>query len=396
MIRCSRVAVLSCFLALLAAGCGPHASPEPSTGGALAMPAGGNGAVVFDPQSPMLERITRVPVRVMDLPTDEVIAAGKIEANPMHLSKLVMPVTGRIGKVLVALGESVRAGQPLFTVQSPDADAATQAYVSAQAALTQAVSAQTKAQADDDRESDLFAHNAVARKDVLATESALVQAKAAADQARAILEQATRRVKVLGLTPGDFQQEVVVTSPLSGKVLELTVVPGEYRTDQTVPVVTVADLSTVWVTSQVPESYIRFVQAGEHVAISLIAYPDETFEGTVSRIADTVDPQTRTVKVQAELDNRSSRFRPEMYGSIHHIESVAPVPVVPSGAVVQGDGRTLVYVESSPGHFDQREVTLGKPSGAVIRVLHGLTAGERVVADGTMLVKGMAGKRVGA
>ena len=148
MIRCSRVAVLSCFLALLAAGCGPHASPEPSTGGALAMPAGGNGAVVFDPQSPMLERITRVPVRVMDLPTDEVIAAGKIEANPMHLSKLVMPVTGRIGKVLVALGESVRAGQPLFTVQSPDADAATQAYVSAQAALTQAVSAQTKAQAN--------------------------------------------------------------------------------------------------------------------------------------------------------------------------------------------------------------------------------------------------------
>jgi len=136
---------------------------------------------------------------------------------------------------------------------------------------------------------------------------------------------------VLGLSPRDFKQQVTVRSPLSGKVLDLSVVTGEYRNDTSAPVMTIADLSTVWVSSQVPETYIRFIQPHEKVEISLVAYPDETFEGRVLQIADTVDPQTRTVKVHAELDNRNGRFRPEMFGSIHHIESTTRMPVVPAG-----------------------------------------------------------------
>lgn len=361
----------------------------------LEAPDNASGAVTLDPQSPMLDHIKCVAVEVRSLPTDEIVAAGKIEANPNRLAKIVLPVTGRIGKVLVSTGAAVSAGQPLFTVQSPDADAATSAYLSARAAVSQAQSALGKAQADADRESDLFTHNAVARKEVLAAESALAQSKGAAEQADAALEQAKRRLHVLGLTPGDFQQEVVVTSPLSGKVLDLGVVPGEYRTDQTVAVATIADLSSVWVTSQVPESYIRFVQLGEHVDISLVAYPGETFEGRVSRISDTLDPQTRTVKVQAEVNNRSGRFRPEMFGTIHHVESVAPITVVPAAAVVQSEGRPLVYVEATRGKFVPREIALGKPAGDVIGVTRGLSEGERVVADGTMLLKGLA-RRAGA
>ena len=114
---------------------------------------------------------------------------------------------------------------------------------------------------------------------------------------------------------------------------------------------TIADLSTVWVTSQVPETYIRFVQVGERVEINLVAYPGETFDGRVSRIADTVDPQTRTVKVQAEMGNPQGRFRPEMFGSIHHIESTAMMTVIPFGAVVQDGNRTVVFVERAPGAF---------------------------------------------
>jgi cobalt-zinc-cadmium efflux system membrane fusion protein len=355
-----------------------------------------SGAVVFEPDSPLLKEIVRASVREQQLPSDEIVAPGKIEANPTRLSKIVPPVTGRIGKVFVSIGDTVRAGQPLFTIQSPDADAATSAYLSAQAALTQAQATSGKAQADFDRETDLFAHDAVAKKDVLAADSALSQAKAGADQARASLEQTRRHLGVLGLKEGDFRQDVVVSAPFGGKVLDVALVAGEYRTDQTLPAVTVADLSSVWVTSQVPESYIRFVQIGERVEISLIAYPGETFEGRVSRIADTVDPQTRTVKVQAEVDNRSGRFRPEMYGSIHHVGSIVAMPVVPPGAVVQSDGRTMVYVETAPGRFAPREITVGAPAGDVVRVTRGLSAGERIVVDGTMLVKGLAGRRAGA
>src|SRR4029077_8837377 len=130
---------------------------------------------------------------------------------------------------------------------------------------------------------------------------------------------------------------------------ELSVVPGEYRNDTSAPVMTIADLSSVWVSSQVPETYIRFIQPHEKVEIRLVAYPDETFEGRVAQIADTVDPQTRTVKVHAEMDNSRGRFRPEMFGSIHHIESTMRMPVVPAGGGIEGGGGGGGFVESAPG-----------------------------------------------
>src|SRR5262249_51896343 len=124
--------------------------------------------------------------------------------------------------------------------------------------------------------------------------------------------------------------------------------------------------------------------------ISLVAYPGETFEGRVMRIADTVDPQTRTVKVRAEMDNTSAHFRPEMFGSVHHIDSMEPTPILPVGAVIQGGGQRVVFVEVGPGRFQQTEVTVGKRKGDVVPLLNGVQAGERVVVDGAMLLKGLA------
>jgi len=347
------------------------------------------GVVVIDPQSPMLRQLRRETAVTRELPTDEVVAPGKIEANPNRVAKVALPVTGRVRSVLVGTGDAVVKDQPLLTIQSPDADAAISGFLSAQAAVTQMRAGLGKAQGDFDRASDLFEHNAVAKKDVLGAESALAQAKAGLEQAQAALRQLERRLAVLGLVPGEFNQEVVVRAPLSGKVLDLSVVPGEFRNDTSASVMTIADLSTVWVTSQVPESYIRFVQPGERVEIGLIAYPGETFQGRVLRIADTVEPQTRTVKVQAEMDNRNARFRPEMYGSIHHVESVARMRVVPFAAVFEDGSRTAVFVERAPGQLEERTVAIGKRAGDVVRIVSGVKSGESVVTDGVMLLKGL-------
>jgi membrane fusion protein, heavy metal efflux system len=376
--------VVFAFGASIACG-GRAAAPADPPRSASAAP----GTVVLPSGSPMLQQIHRDDVRMADLPTDEVISPGKVEANPNRVSKVLLPVAGRVASVLVKTGDAVRKGQPLLTIESPDADSAMSTYLSSQASVTQSRAALGKAQADFDRASDLFEHNAVANKDVITAESALAQAKAALEQAQAARDQAQRRLDVLGLHPGDSQQQVVVRSPLAGKVLDLSVVSGEYRNDTTAPVMTVADLSTVWVSSQVPESYIRFVQAGEQVEITLVAYPGESFHGRVSRIADTVDPQTRSVKVQAELDNRDGRLRPEMYGSIHHIESTAQTMVVPVSAVVQSDSHSVVFVETAPGRFEQRGVTLGKRAGDVVRVVSGVKPGDRIATDGVMLLEGL-------
>jgi len=371
--------------ACLAAACGGHVAATTD-----AAPAPPSGVVVLSPDSPMLGQIKCAAVQVADLPTDEVVAPGKIEANPNRVSKVVLPVAGRIASVLVKIGDAVVRDQPLVTILSPDADSAMSASVTAQSSVTQAEAALNKAQADFDRAADLFDHNAIAKKDVLTADNALAQARAAVEQAHAAREQALGRLTVLGLRPGDFQQKVVVRSPLAGKVLELSVVPGEYRNDTSASVMTIADLATVWVTSQVPESYIRFVQIGEEVDIRLVAYPGQVFKGRVSRIADVVDPQSRTVKVHAEMENRGGRFRPEMYGSIHHIESMAKTPVVPVAAVVENnDGRSLVFVETMRGRFEPRPVSIGNRAGDVVRVTRGVMPGDRVVVDGVMLLKGL-------
>jgi cobalt-zinc-cadmium efflux system membrane fusion protein len=287
----------------------------------------------------------------------------------------------------VKLGDSVKRGDALLTLESPDADAGVSAYLQAQAAITQATANLNKAQSDYDRSADLFEHNAVAKKDVLTAENALAQTTAALEQAQAAQEQAGRKLSLIGLKPGTFGQKVTVTAPISGKILEMGLAAGEYRNDTNAPLMTIADLSTVWVASDVPESAIRFIQPGERIDVELTAYPGETFHGRVTRIADVVDPQTRTIKVRAEMDNAHGKLRPEMYGTIRLTDSMRTLPVVPAGAVLQGDGKTSVWVERAPGRFQPVEVKVGERAGNMLPVLSGLPAGTRIVADGAMLLR---------
>jgi cobalt-zinc-cadmium efflux system membrane fusion protein len=375
------------FAALLLAAC---SKKEEDSAKAAAPPAearAADGSVSIPSDSPKLAEIHVAPVATSSVPFDEVVSPGKIETNPNLVSRVALPLAGRVSAVLVKLGDSVKRGDPVLTLESPDADAAASACLQAQAALTQARANQNKAQSDYDRAKDLFEHNAVAQKDVLTAENAQAQANAAMEQAQAGVQQADRKAQLLGLKPGVFGQRVTVPAPISGKVLEMSVAAGEYRNDTNAPIMTIADLSTVWVASDVPESAIRFIQTGERIDVELTAYPGETFHGRVTRIADTVDPQTRTIKVRAEMDNSSGKLRPEMYGTIRHTDSIRTLPVVPVGAVVQADGKSSVWVEQAPGRFRPVEVKTGERYGDLLPVLSGVQSGTRVVIDGAMLLR---------
>jgi cobalt-zinc-cadmium efflux system membrane fusion protein len=304
---------------------------------------------------------------------------------------------------MVRLGDSVTAGQPLLAVESPDADAARAAYTQsiaamgqASAALAQAKSVLVKAQADYDRATDLLEHDAIPQKDLLNAKAVLEQAKAAVDAAsagvevaKATREQARQRLTLLGLKENDANRRVVVRSPVSGKVLELSVVAGEYRNDTAAPLLTIADLHTVLVTSDVPENALRLIKVGEPVDMTLDAYPGESFRGRVARLSDTLDPKTRTIKAMIELDNARGRLRPEMFARIRLSEAVREMPVLPVGAIIQGEGRNVVYVELSKGRFEERQVEIGSRVGDAVAVLSGVNPGERVVVDGVMLLRSL-------
>ena len=212
--------------------------------------------------------------------------------------------------------------------------------------------------------------------------------RAALETSRAALHQAKRKLELLDLKLSSNSRQVIqVRAPISGKVLEINVAPGEYRNDTGTPLMTIADLSRVWIASDVPESAIRLIHVGERVTITMVAYPGEEFEGRVARIADVLDPQTRTVKVFVDMANPRGRFRPEMFATIRHAGDSRPTPVLPVAAVVQEYGHPIVFLERTPGHFVRREVVLGPRTGDVMPVVSGLQAGERVVVDGGVLLK---------
>jgi cobalt-zinc-cadmium efflux system membrane fusion protein len=367
------------------AGC----SRPPQTANSPSPPSSGpSDHVALPADSPKLRQIRVAVAEAAEVPLDEVIAPGKIDINPNRVSRVVLPVAGRITAVQVKLGDSVTEGQPLVSLESPEAEAALSSCQQADALQAQARAALVKAQADSDRVTDLYAHSATAKKEVVNAEAALAHARAALAEAAAASTQARRRLSILGLTPCESGQPVVVRAPLPGKVLELSVAPGEYRNDMNAPLMTIADLSTVWVTSDVPESSIRLITPGERVRIELVAYPGEVFHGRVMRIADTVEPQTRIVKVQAELDNRHGRFRPEMFAKIRHAHGARTVPLIPASAVIHTETGPSAFLERAPGQFELVTLRTGNPRDGRIPVLEGLRPGDRVVVEGAVLLRG--------
>jgi membrane fusion protein, heavy metal efflux system len=349
-------------------------------------PPSARGQVRFAAGSPQLAHIRTEAVVIATVPVGSVTAPGKVEANANRLAHVVLPVAGRVSTVLVRIGDLVEQGQPVLTVESADVDAAVAAFQQSQAGLTQARSLLTKAQADLDRAKDLFEHGAVPQKEVLHAQTLTVQAQAGVEQAEAVQEQSRRRLELLGVKAGSFGQRVTIHAPISGKVLEMSVVNGEFRNDLSAPLMTIADLSSVWITSDVPETAIRLVKRGEPVKIDLAAHPRETFRGRVTMIGDTVDPQTRTVKVRAEIQNADGRLKPEMFGSMQLVEQTEERPTVPASSIVATDGATMLWKETAPGTFERVAVTTGPQTGNRVAILRGVGAADRIVVDGVMLL----------
>ena len=380
----SIVSVLLVLTACLVVGCG-RGDGVAATAPGPASPAA--GVVIVPPESPQSRQLRVAPVELAEVSTDEIVAPGRVIANPNRIARVLLPAPGRILEVLAGLGSTVERGQSLLTLESPDADGAISGYRQAEAGERQAAAALTKVEADLERARDLYGVRAIAQKDLLSAENDLAQARGAADVAHAAREQAERKLDLLGLKPTDSRQRLVVRAPIDGKVLEISVAPGEYRTDTAAPLMTVADLSTVWIASDVPESSVRLIHVGDPVSIGLLAYPGETFVGRVARIADGLDPQTRTLKVYVELSNAQGRLRPEMFGTVRHAGAPRKMPVLPPGAIVQEYGRSTVFAERAPGQYERRQVTVGAPVSDRLPVLSGVQAGDRVVVDGAVLLK---------
>jgi cobalt-zinc-cadmium efflux system membrane fusion protein len=273
----------------------------------------------------------------------------------------------------VRFGATVKKNDPLLALDSPDLVAAQTDYLKARSALAQT-------QRTLVRQRDLQQHGIGAQKE-------LEQAQTDQELAKGELERAAVRLKLLGSDPGQLGQPLVVRSPIDGRVVESAVAAGEFHNDQNAVLMTIADLTTVWVTASVQEKDIRRVKPGEVTNAAFAAYPGESFPGRVLFVGDLLDPDTRTIKVRIAFENDDARLKPGMFATVTFTATAQPEIVVDTTALVLIGDKTYVFVEVGPWTFMRRPVQTGQTQGNVAVVTKGLQEGERVVMQNAVLLQ---------
>ncbi|MGX9695741.1 efflux RND transporter periplasmic adaptor subunit [Janthinobacterium lividum] len=330
-----------------------------------------DGSIAVDKMSPLRQRLQVAAVQEQEIAT-QTDAPGSIEAMPEKLVKITPPLAGRITRLQRTLGDSVKAGDPLFTLDSAELSAAYADDSKAKSALLQA-------RQELERQKTLFEAEIAARKEYEAAQAAFAQAGSDAQASADKLAQ-------YGAGARGSRRDYVLRSPIAGTVIAMEGAQGGYWNDINAPVMTVADLSTVWLSANVAERDLAQVAVGQKTSITVDAWPGKTFEGKVAYVGAVLDPETRTVKVRVAIDNRAGAFKPGMFAHAGFAGASRRALLVPAAAVLQSGPSTRVMVERSPLVFSPRTVEVGASHGGQVEIISGLRAGERIVVkEGVLL-----------
>ncbi len=317
--------------------------------------------------------------------TQELSLAGKIAYGEDRYSRISSPLQGRVLEVRVRLGERVQAGSVLLVLDSQEIAQAYSEYVKEDSDLQYATRARELAK-------DLYESKALPLKDLKQAENELIKARAEFRRAKERL--LSLRVPAQELEKPLERQKITsrfeMKSPLTGIVVERNVTPGQsIGGDSGQVVFTVADLDMLQVVADVYERDLALVKEGQFAKVSVEAYPDGSFPATVATIGDVVDPTSRTIKLRAWVNNMDHRLKPEMFARLHiQIGESTPLLTIPREAVLEVDGKQFVYVVEGADQYVKREVKVSTISPDQVRVLTGLTSGQRIVTKGAVLIKG--------
>jgi cobalt-zinc-cadmium efflux system membrane fusion protein len=300
---------------------------------------------------------------------------GRVEADPAHLVHIYAPLSGRLMNLTLTPGQEVRKGQSIAQLQSGDVAQARADFDKARIEVLRADRAL-------DRGKLMVAHEVMSQADF--QELTAVSAAAHAEQ-----ERARQRVHELGFSENGTTDTTEITSPISGTVLDVNTASGEMqRSLETANgIATVANLDTVWVTGDLFERDLGSVHPHMPVDIVFAAYPGETFHGTIGNIGDSLDPSTHAVKVRVVLANPGHRLKPAMFATIRISQSAQPRILVPLSAVLHVGNSTGVYIPTSPGKYDLRNVQTGTTHGNQIEIVSGLRDGDRIVTEGAAFLR---------
>ena len=301
----------------------------------------------------------------------EIVTAGTVQPIPTQYANIAPPFAGRVVKSCVRMGQAVKRGEPLFEITCPD-------FTAAQKDFFQAKSACDLARKDLTRKKDLTRNGVSSQKELEEAQNILLIAEKDFENAQAAL----RVYQVDDLGAMVLGQPLVVRAPVSGTLVENNIVTGQYLKDDSDPIAVVADLSKVWVSAQVKEKDIRFIQDGDSLEIEVAAFPDSRIKGIVKHVEDAVDEGTRSIRVLSECGNDNERLKIGMYATVYFHGRPRQAPQIPETALLQGIDGSYVYVRAAPGIFVRRPVEVETTSRGKAIVRKGLQAGETVISEG--------------
>jgi len=367
------VAVVIVILAVWLGGnlLGPHEIPA-----AAALPPG-----TFRATAQQLKTFTVELVQTHAFVSEE-LTEGKIGVNGDHATPVISPYSGRVTRVIAGLGDTVKAGAPLATLEASE-------FVQAQNDL-QVAAAQVKlARINETRKHALYDVKGGSLQD-------WQQAQADLTAAETVLDSVRNRLQILGRSPADIAKletsqtmnpVATLTAPISGVVMDRQVGPGQYLQAGGTPVFTIADPTSVWLLANVRESDAGLVKVGQPVEVRVLAYPKRTFKARVTHVAALVDPVTHRLAVRAEIENRDLALKPEMFANFRILTSDATEsPAVPAAAVVYEGDTAHVWVLAADNLLELRSIHTGRSNNGLVEVLDGLKSGERIVTKGGLFI----------
>jgi cobalt-zinc-cadmium efflux system membrane fusion protein len=309
-----------------------------------------------------------------------------VDFDQRRLAHVGPRIRGRVVAVHADLGDDVRRGTALVTLDSIELGRAKAEYLSARAE-------EELARRTLEREERLF-------QEKITTEQAVLEARAAQAKALVSLRAAEETLRLLGLSRRAIEKvrygdpraaRFQLTAPIEGRVVEKHVVIGELI-DPEEKVFTIADLSKLWIWVDVYEQDMARVHLEDSVEVRTRAVPGKVFFGRVAYVADEVDADTRAVRARIDLDNREGLLKPGMFAEVvlsdpHAARSERLALAVPPGAVQRDGGASVVFVEVGPRRYERRVVRTGARTDTSVEIVSGLDAGERVVVEGAFLLK---------
>ena len=328
---------------------------------------------LIDPDSPTWV-IDVQPVAVMPF-SETLRVSGKVEFDEQRVARIGASVTGRVTEILAMPGQEIDRGTVLARINSTELGQTQLAYLKARAANELAANAYTRAKI-------LYKEDVIAKADLQRrqseAETSAAERRAMADQLR-VLGMPADQIEQLGKT-GNVNSISTVLSSLDGTVVERKIVLGQV-VQPSDALFTVADLSEVWVTAQVPEQEASLLALDQPIRIEVPALANQEFNGKLVYIGELVSNETRTVPARTVLLNENRTLKPGMLATLLISGKSTDRPVVPASAVVREDGYDHVFIAQGENHYKLTVVKLGPETNGVRPVISGLEPGTLIVTQ---------------